>query len=140
MDSAYGAAKAMAADGDGIVVGVQTLVRRLHESDRLKSIDERRGKLKVHRILCGSRLEVLHLPADVLEHSVGETGPIGPSTAAKDDLPGSHDVGGFALVSGWISLCRPPCRRPLSSEPTPESATKPCTRPHALSRGFLTPS
>ncbi len=100
MDSAYRAAKAMAADGDGIVVGVQTLLRRLHESDRLKSIDERRGKLKVHRILCGSRLEVLHLPADVLEHSVGETGPIGPSTDAKDDLPGSHDVGGFALVSG----------------------------------------
>ncbi len=41
MDSAYRAAKAMAADGDGIVVGVQTLVWRLHESDRLKSIDEK---------------------------------------------------------------------------------------------------
>ncbi len=87
MDSAYRAAKAMAADDDGIVVGVQTLVRRLHESDRLKSIDERRAKLKVHRILCGSRLEVLHLPADVLEHSVGETGPIGHPRTPRMTCP-----------------------------------------------------
>ena len=101
IDSAYRAAQAMAADGDGIAVGVQTLVKRLHESGRLKSIDERREKLKVRRMIDGSRLEILHLPADVLEHSVAEkTGPIGPSTAAKNDLPGSHGMGGFALVNG----------------------------------------
>jgi hypothetical protein len=80
----------MAANGDGIVVGVQTLVKRLHEGGWLKSVDERRGKLKVRRSLSGSRLEVLHLPADALEHSiVGKSGPIGPSTGDEKDLPGS---------------------------------------------------
>ena len=39
IDSAYRAANAMAADGDGIVVGVQTLINRLHESGRLKSVE-----------------------------------------------------------------------------------------------------
>jgi hypothetical protein len=100
VDSAYRAAQVMVADSDGIAVGIQTLSKRLHQSGRLKCIDERRGKLKVRCVIDGRRLEILHLPADVLEHSVGETGPIGPSTDAKDDLPGSHDVGGFALVSG----------------------------------------
>ena len=101
IDSAYRAAQAMANNGDGIAVGVQTLVKRLHESGRLKSVDERRGKLKVRRIIDGSRLEILHLPADVLEHSVAEkTGPIGPSTGAKNDLPSSHGIGGFGLVNG----------------------------------------
>ena len=42
IDSAYRAANAMAADGDGIVVGVQTLIKRLHESGRLKSVDGQR--------------------------------------------------------------------------------------------------
>jgi hypothetical protein len=28
------------------------------------SVDERRGKLKIRRVIDGSRLEVLHLPAD----------------------------------------------------------------------------
>jgi hypothetical protein len=79
IDSAYRAANAMAADGDGIVVGVQTLVKRLHESGRLKSVDERRGKLKVRRILGGRRREVLHLHAGVLKYLVAEkSGPIGP--------------------------------------------------------------
>jgi hypothetical protein len=60
------------------------------EGGWLKSVDERRGKLKVRRILSGSRLEVLHLPADALEHSiVGKSGPIGPSTGEENDLPGS---------------------------------------------------
>jgi hypothetical protein len=80
----------MAADSDGIAVGVLTLVKRLHEGGWLKSVDERRGKLKVRRILSGSRLEVLHLPADALEHSIVEkSGPIGPSTGDENDLPGS---------------------------------------------------
>ena len=84
IDSAYRATQAMAAEGDGIAVGVQTLVKRLHEAGWLKSVDERRGKLRVRRIIGGSRLEVLHLPADVLERSLAEkTGPIGPSTGAK---------------------------------------------------------
>ena len=101
IDSAHRAAQAMANNGDGITVGVQTLVKRLHESGRLKSVDERRGKLKVRRIIGGSRLEILHLPADVLEHSVAEkTGPIGPLTGAKNDLPSSHGIGGFGLVNG----------------------------------------
>ena len=52
----------------------------------LDLVDERRGKLKVRRVLSGSRLEVLHLTADVLEHSIVEkTGPIGPLTGAKND-------------------------------------------------------
>jgi hypothetical protein len=120
------------------VVGVQTLVRRLHESDRLKSIDERRGKLKVHRILCGSRLEVLHLPADVLEHSVGETGPIGPSTDAKDDLPGSHEIGRFALVNGCLSLGRSSFRyRPVPPGPSRNSLQTPRTARTVFSRGVL---
>jgi hypothetical protein len=64
----------------------KTLIKRLHESGRLKSIDERRGKLRVRRMIDGRRLEVLHLSANVLEHSIVEkTGPIGPSTGAKND-------------------------------------------------------
>ena len=58
--------------GDDIAVGTHTLIRRLHESGRLKSIDERRKKLRVRRMIDGRRLEVLHLPAHVLEHSVVE--------------------------------------------------------------------
>ena len=93
--SAYRVAQAMAANGDGIVVGVQTLVKRLHEGGWLKSVDERRGKLKVRRSLSGSRLEVLHLPADALELSIVEkSGPIGPSKGEENDLPGSHEMGG----------------------------------------------
>jgi hypothetical protein len=101
IDSAYHAARTMAADVDGIAVGVQTLVKRLFEAGWLKSVDGQRGKLKVRRMIDGKRLEVLHLPADVLEHSVaGKTGPIGPSTDAKNDLPSSHGMGGFALANG----------------------------------------
>jgi hypothetical protein len=48
-------------------IGVQTLIKRLHESGRLKSVDERRGKLRVRRMIDGRRLEVLHLPADAPE-------------------------------------------------------------------------
>jgi len=52
----------------------------------MKSIDERRDKLKIRRVIDGRRLEVLHLPADVMEHSMVEkTGPIGPLTGAKND-------------------------------------------------------
>lgn len=51
IDSAYRAAKPMPEDGDGIAVGVQSLVKRLHESGRLKSVVQRRGKLRVRRIL-----------------------------------------------------------------------------------------
>jgi hypothetical protein len=77
-DSAYRAANAMATDGDGIAVGVQTLVRRLHETSRLKSIDEQRCKLKVHRMIEGKRLEVLHLRADALESVMEKNRPNRP--------------------------------------------------------------
>jgi hypothetical protein len=98
IDSAYGVARAAAAGVDGIAVGIQTLIKRLHESGRLKSIDERREKLKIRRVIDGTRLEVLHLPADMLEHSIVEkTGPIGPLTGAKNDLPSSHDFAAFTL-------------------------------------------
>jgi hypothetical protein len=50
VDSAYRVAQTMAINGDGIVVGLQTLVKRLHESGSLKSADERRGKLKIRRM------------------------------------------------------------------------------------------
>jgi hypothetical protein len=72
IDSAYRVARAAAAGVDGLAVGSQTLIKRLHESGRLKSIDERRQKLKIRRVVDGRRLEVLHLPADVLEHSIVE--------------------------------------------------------------------
>jgi hypothetical protein len=39
IDSAYRAAQAMAADGAGIAVGVQSLVKRVHEGGWLKSVD-----------------------------------------------------------------------------------------------------
>jgi hypothetical protein len=101
IDAAYRAAETMAANDDGIVVGVQILVKRLHEGGWLKSIDERRGKLKVRRMIDGRRLEVLHLPANVLERSLTEkTSPIGPTTRTKNGLPGSHGVGGVGLVNG----------------------------------------
>jgi hypothetical protein len=101
IDSAYGVARAAAAGVDGIAVGIQTLIKRLHESGRLKSIDEKREKLKIRRVIDGSRLEVLHLHADVLERSVArKTGPIGPSKGEENDLPGSHEMGGVALVNG----------------------------------------
>jgi hypothetical protein len=61
IDSANRAAQAMVTDGDGIAVGIQTLIKRLHETGRLNSIDERRGKLRVRRVIGGARLEVLHL-------------------------------------------------------------------------------
>jgi hypothetical protein len=64
IDSAYRATQAMAADGDGIAVGILTLVKRLHEGGWLKSVDEPRGKLKVRRMIDGRRLEVLHLHAN----------------------------------------------------------------------------
>jgi hypothetical protein len=57
------------------------------------SIDEQRCKLKVRRM-------ILHLPADVLEHPIRKTGPIGPLTCAKNDLPDSHDMGGLAWING----------------------------------------
>src|SRR6202035_1824481 len=57
IDSAYGVARAAAAGVDGLAVGSQTLIKRLHESGRLKSIDERREKLKIRRVIAGRRLE-----------------------------------------------------------------------------------
>ena len=101
IDSAYRAANAMAADGDGIAVGIPALIKRLHEGGRLQSIDQRRGRLKVRRMIDGRRMEVLHLRTDLLEHPIAEkSGPIGPLTGAKGDLPDSRDVGGFALLDG----------------------------------------
>jgi hypothetical protein len=86
IDSAYRAAQAMVTDGDGLSVGVSALIKRFHETGRLQSIDQRRRKLKIRRMIDGRRLEVLHLPADALELSItGKTGPIGPSTGAKND-------------------------------------------------------
>jgi hypothetical protein len=95
IDSAYRVTQTAAAAVDGIAVGVQTLVKRLHESGRLKNVDERRGKLKVRRMIDGTRLQVLHLPADALELSIaGKTGPIGPSAGAKnDDIEQGHRIG-----------------------------------------------
>jgi hypothetical protein len=115
IDSACRAARVMASDRDAIAIGVQTLVKRLHEGC-LKTIAGQRGKLKVRRLIVGRPLEVLHLPADALEHSVAEkTGLIGPSTGAKNNLAGSHVVSGFGMVTmGWYSLRRSRRRQLLS--------------------------
>jgi hypothetical protein len=72
VDSAYAVARAPTTGVDGIAVGIQTLIKRLHESGRMKSIDEGREKLKIRRVIDGRRLEVLHLPDNVLEHSMVE--------------------------------------------------------------------
>jgi hypothetical protein len=72
IDSTYRAAQAMATDGGGIAVGIQTLAKKLNQTGRLKSVDQRRGKLRVRRIISGARREVLHLPADLLQHSLAE--------------------------------------------------------------------
>ena len=64
IDSAYRAAQAMVTDGDGLSVGVSALIKRFHESGRLRSIDQQRRKLKVRRMIDGTRLQVLHLPAN----------------------------------------------------------------------------
>jgi hypothetical protein len=91
----------MAADGDGIAVGIPALIKRLHEGGRLQSIDQRRGRLKLRRMIDGRRMEVLHLRINSLEHPIAEkSGPIGPFTGAMDDLPDSRDVDGFTLVNG----------------------------------------
>jgi hypothetical protein len=47
IDPTHRAAREIAADGAGIAVGLQNLTKRLHESGRLKSVDERCGKLGV---------------------------------------------------------------------------------------------
>ena len=72
IDSAYRAAQAMVTDGDGLSVGVSALIKRFHETGWLQSIDQRRRKLKIRRMIDGRRLEVLHLPADALERSIVE--------------------------------------------------------------------
>jgi hypothetical protein len=101
IDSAYRAGQATAAAGDGIPVGVQTLAKRLHESNQLKSIDDRRGKLRVRRMLGSCRQEVLHLDVDVLRQSIAhKTSPIGPLTGAKEDLRSARETGGVAWVNG----------------------------------------
>jgi plasmid stabilization system protein ParE len=101
IDSAYQAANAIPADGDGIAVGIPTLIKRLHEGGRLQSIDQPRGRLKVRRMIDGRRLEVLHLRTSFLEHPIAEkSGPIGPLTGAMRDPPDARDLGGFALVDG----------------------------------------
>jgi hypothetical protein len=67
----------------------------------LQSIDQRRGRLKVRRMIDGRRLEVLHLRINLLEHPIAEkSGPIGPLTGAMRDPPNARDLGGFALVDG----------------------------------------
>ena len=89
--------------GDGIAVGIPTLIKRLHEGGRLQSIDQRRGRLKVRRMIDGRRMEVLHLRTSFLEHPIaGKSGPIGPSTGAKNDLSGSRSVGGS--FGEWSAL------------------------------------
>ena len=64
IDSAYRAAQAMVTDGDGLSVGVSALIERFHETGWLQSIDQRRRKLKIRRMIDGRRLEVLHLHAN----------------------------------------------------------------------------
>jgi hypothetical protein len=68
IDSACRAARVMASDRDAIAIGVQTLVKRLHEGC-LKTIAGQRGKLKVRRLIVGRPLEVLHLPGARSGHS-----------------------------------------------------------------------
>jgi hypothetical protein len=104
IDSAFHATQAMAADGDGIAVGVQTLIKRLHESGRLKSVDGQRGKLKVRLTIEGSRLEVLHLPADVLEL---------PTVGGADGINGARAAGRGVSTPATVTLAPsapPPCR------------------------------
>lgn len=67
---------------------------RDHESGRLKSVDERRGKFRVRRrfFIC--------LPTFLEPFVAGKTSPIGPSTCARNGPPGYHNMAGFVLVNG----------------------------------------
>jgi hypothetical protein len=68
-------------------------------NDGLQSADRQRGSLKARRVIGGTRLEVLHLPADVLDRPVADkSGPIGPSTGAT--CPVFHEMGGLAWING----------------------------------------
>jgi hypothetical protein len=95
----------MAAGGAGIAVGVQSLVKRVHEGGWLKSVDGRRGKLRVRRMIDGRRREVLHLPASVLERSLTEKpGPIGPSMGemtCRFSQDGRSRFGGRSSLAGF---------------------------------------
>lgn len=72
-EAAYEVAKAMSTDGDGLLVSLRTLHRRLKERGFLASVDEQRGRVLVRRVLDGVRREVLHLSAAVITTGSSQT-------------------------------------------------------------------
>jgi len=66
-DASFAAAQAVGkATGEEITVTPTTLSKRLHDRKLLASVEEERGRLKVRRMLAGTRRAVLHLRAESL--------------------------------------------------------------------------
>ena len=72
VDAAYRLVRRSTAGHQGLAVGAQTLVKRLHEAGLLKSTDQLRHKLKVRRVIEGGRREVLHLDVQLLQPALTE--------------------------------------------------------------------
>lgn len=109
-EAAFKVAKAMSADGDGLLVSLRTLHRRLKERGFLASIDEKRDRVLVRRVLDGVRREVLHLPAAVITVGPSQTSQPGPTgRKAQEDGP----VGGPVDASPRQER---PAERPTNAE------------------------
>jgi len=70
--ASYKAAARMAADGNGIEVGVSTLKRRFREAKLLVSTDKAHETITVRRTLQGASKDVLHLNLDFLNLGTDE--------------------------------------------------------------------
>jgi Domain of unknown function (DUF927) len=109
-EAAFKAAKAMSADGDGLLVSLRTLHRRLKERGFLASIDEKRDRVLVRRVLDGVRREVLHLPAAVIT--------VGPSQTSQPALT-ERNAQEDGPVAGPVAAPLPherPTERPTNAE------------------------
>ena len=67
-DAAYKVAQRMAEEGERIEVQSKTLHRRLYEKGMLKTTDlmKKRGTATIRKVIDDVRVEVLHLPAEVV--------------------------------------------------------------------------
>ncbi|HVU64313.1 MAG TPA: hypothetical protein VHC70_10075, partial [Phycisphaerales bacterium] len=65
--AAYRTAQMQAGQGEGLAVSDKMLRRRLHDKHLLKSIDEKRESLVIRRVLDGTRRNVLHLSASLID-------------------------------------------------------------------------
>ena len=79
-DASFRAAREMAGHSDsGIMVGQQTLWRRLNEAGLLRTVDQNRKTLKIRHTVEGTRHTVLHLAAE----AVLSANPTNPTTGSR---------------------------------------------------------